>query len=149
MLPFQTAAASLMKSGVDVINRHSRLPALVLAVQLTPLSLDMYIEPALIVAAMYRKSGEAVTPYQSPLTGFDIAAALDGYDPAGTCTHAELPVPLLYVPAAHAVQPLEFGLVVATPPYPAAHTKHMLLNTLAGASAASQAKQAVAPDTAV
>jgi hypothetical protein len=52
MLPGQTVAASLLKSGVDVIPLHSRPPALVLAVHVTPLSLDMYIEPPVIVAAM-------------------------------------------------------------------------------------------------
>ena len=84
-----------MKSGVEVIIRHTLIPALVLAVQVTPLLLEIYIEPPVIVAAMYRKSGEAVTPNQSPLTGLDIDTAWDGYDPAGTCTHAELPIALL------------------------------------------------------
>ncbi len=115
MLPPQIVAASLLKSGAEAIIRQSRLPALVLAVHVTPLSLDMYIEPPVIVAAMLRKSGEAMTPIQSP-TKLDMVTIFDGYDPAGTCTHAELPIALLYVPDAHAEQPFEYKLVVATPP---------------------------------
>jgi hypothetical protein len=45
MLPLETVAASLFKSGVEVIKRHVRLPEFVLAVHVTPLSLDTYIEP--------------------------------------------------------------------------------------------------------
>jgi hypothetical protein len=94
ILPFQTVAASLLKSREDAKNRQVRLPALVLLAQVTPLSLDMYIEPS-IVAAKERKSGEAVKPHQSPLSGLEITTTLDGYDPAGTSTHAEFPNALL------------------------------------------------------
>jgi hypothetical protein len=51
MLPGQTAAASLLKSAVAVISRQFLTPASALAVQVTPLSLDMYIEPPVTVAA--------------------------------------------------------------------------------------------------
>ena len=95
MLLPHTVAASLAKSGVEVIETQFLLPALVLAVHVTPLSVDMYIEPPNIVAAMYRKSGEAVMPCQSPLVGVETVTVVDGYDPAGTCTHAELPIALL------------------------------------------------------
>ena len=95
ILPDQTAAASLLKSGVAVIKRHCLVPALALAVHEAPLSLDIYIEPPIIVAAMLRKSIEAVIPTQSAANGVDMDVALDGYDPAGTCTHTELPIALL------------------------------------------------------
>ncbi len=41
MLPYKTVAASLAKSGVEVIPRQLQIPAPVIAVQVTPLSLDL------------------------------------------------------------------------------------------------------------
>ena len=127
MLLLPTVAASLLKLGVDASERQFFVPAPVLAVQVMPLSIDTYTKPALIAAAILLKSGEAVTPFQLPAIGVDIVAILDGYDPAGTGAHTELPVvlvkdpatqgeqakfpeELLKVPAAHAVHPLVLGV---------------------------------------
>ncbi len=94
MLPSPTAATSFWKSGVDAIARQFLGPVPLFATQEAPLSVDMYIDTPGTVAAILRKSGEAVTPYFSP-AGPEMKAVLDGYDPAGTCTHAELPIALL------------------------------------------------------
>ena len=64
---------------------------------------------------MFRKSGEATTPYHSPEAGLVIVTVLLGYDPAGVGVHAEVPTTLLYVPSEHAVHPLVFGALVASP----------------------------------
>jgi hypothetical protein len=73
-----TVAASLVKSGVEATPCHSRLPAPVMAVHVTPLSLDLKILPPFRVAAIFLKSGEAVTPNHSPPLGVVIDAVLDG-----------------------------------------------------------------------
>ena len=95
MLPPNKVAASLLKSGVDVIPLQVKPSESAFTAHVTPLSLDIYMDSALKVAAIKRKSGEAVIPVQAPITGVNKVTVLDGYDPAGTCTHAELPIALL------------------------------------------------------
>jgi hypothetical protein len=88
-------AASFLKSGVEVSVNQFLVPAFVLAVHVTPLSLVMYTFPWFSKAAILRKSGEATTPKKVPDAGLDIVTILEGYDPAGVGLQAEFPDTLL------------------------------------------------------